>query len=399
MLANESPLKQYFDKFDISHIDWFEDEYKKNALKENVREMGKLVNSDWVWRSEHFQNIVASWNGLPGKGKSMPALYSACRSGQIFNVPFSSKNIFWDLYDLQNAISILPKRATVFKDEHRNESTGYMAKQEQALMHDLVEQLREPKQINFFFASVFNEIHADFFRFEAMNIDWNDDMTKPPKGFFSMLSTPRYTACEDFVWRGMVYFPFPPAQIDNEYKEKKALAQKELISPTGKRLNKIDILAKRIFLKKQNELTRATKTGVIIPLQSDLMIQVIQSEPGIGHFTIPVLKMLISTLRDMVESFYAEQNSKTEISSSVEKEEKAKLAAELNAKIEAEKKEQRERRFELMRQKIEEMRLTRQLKEKLFALKLQEATEKITETDKNRVKLVENQAKAMQEVV
>jgi hypothetical protein len=362
------------------------------VIKAESRQVfGFVVDSPSRWYIT--DNFMVTHN----TGKSRPALYASCVLGEIFKNPFDTKNIFWDLSELEKSIPALPYKSTIFKDEHRHDQSGYLAKQEMAHMNDLVEQLREPKQINFVFASVFKEIHADFYHFEAMNIDWSNDMAKPPKGFFSMLSTPRYTDSDEFVWRGMVYFPFPPEKIEKVYSERKREAQKVLENQSSSRLAHIEIIAKKIFSKKLPELVRETKNGIKIPLQADLMMLVIQKEPNIGGLTIPVLKMLIATLRNMIEQYYADDNAQIELKSVKEKADLKEQQRLIQEKLDLEKNEQRRARMELMRQRIEEMRLSRQLKERIRAEKAKITEETPSEAAKNREKLAENQEKAMKQ--
>lgn len=396
MLEGESPLKQLFDKFDVEHLDWGLSDYKRYALSVPPEQNGQLLIRDWTWRAAHFQNIVASINGAQGTGKTLPFLYASMVTGNIYGVPFTVNNLFWDLDELQQSIEKIPPRSTLLKDEHRHGGSGYMAHKEAAHMADLEEQLREPRQINLFFTSVFQENHATFFRFEAHNIDF-DLKTGKPKGFFSMLLTPRYTDLSTFVWRGYVYFPMPPDRIVSIYREKKADAQKNLISQYSSTLNALIPIADKIINKRLKDLIKTTKKGFIVPIPAALMLVVVNEEIGSSRFTIPIYKDLLVILKDKIEKHFVLENTETEQTVNIEKEKKDAEQAELNAKIETEKNTQREKRFSLMKEKLIEMKLRREQKEKEIALRTAELEAAKNPQYRTREIVRQNQEKALKE--
>lgn len=397
LLANESPLKQKFDKMDIECIDWFSDDYKKNALKENIKKSTKLVFRDWDWRASHKQNVVASFYGWQGQGKTKPCLSAAVGCGKIFKRPFDpNESLFYSIEELNEKMKDLQPRTTILKDEQRHGMQGYGSRMQNMVLADFEEQLREPKQINLFFTSVFQEEHAHFFVFEAKNIDWNADGTQPD-GYFSVLLTPRYTNPTEFVWRGLVYFPHPDPEIEKIYVEKKAEHIKNLENQFSSTFNPIYDIAKKIFEKYKGKLSRKSKDGFVLPLQSVYLWEFINTEIGTSRFSIKQYSVLLAELRKIIEEYFASENHLRELEIIKEKDKREIEQKDLAETIKKEKEIIRTERNLLLKEKLEEMRKQRELKQKLFDLKLKELENKVdSKADEARKKLVENQEKAME---
>lgn len=361
VVENESPLKQEFDKFDISHMDWTMNDYKEYALKQSPEYITSLLVQDWTWRYHHKQNVVASIEGDQGSGKSMPFYSAANLLGNIFKKPFSLKYLFFELEELNVALGKAQQCETFVWDEYRKHQAGVMSLLQRQNLADFEDQLRV-NQNNLLYCAPELQDHSHFFIFESKNTVW-DEEGKIPKAFLSILKTKRYTDRHQLVWRGLVFFPMPSLKDANDYLVKKRQHIGNLQTQNYSTLDPVREAAKNIIAKRFNDLVHHRRDGIIIPIKRELMMCIIDEEIGTSKFTIQGYKILEGLIRKHIDEKFKDNNEA--------------LYSELD-EVKQERRQEKEERanklLELKALELEEKRKDRELKQKELEFKIQKAS-------------------------
>lgn len=365
-LNEESPLQRYYDQFDIEHINWTTNDYKLNALQMPIETTNQLLKSEFQWRKDHQQNVVASMEGPQGKGKSMPFSYLGLLLGNIFGVPFTPNDIHFSPGEFEQAFEKSIPCQTILKDEDPKTRVGMMSHMIDTNITDFEEQSRL-KQNNLLQAGVELRSHAHFFWFESKHTIFDENAY--PKAFISILKTPRYTDRHEFVWRGLARFPMVNNEFAEAYLKRKEAHLSRLKAKYGNTLNPVSYFADKIFNKRKEALTVTTREGFIKPIQKHLMDFVVAEEIGTTRFTMPGYQRLNALIREKINKEYETQNS--EILAALESQKKI---------LSQKRQEQREREMELaelkkqermkfMQEKLEEEKRKNDLKERSIKLK------------------------------
>lgn len=365
-LNEESPLKQYFDKFDIENIGWSTDDYKLSAMQRDVTETTHLLIADWKWRKEHRQNVVASIDGPQGGGKSMPFSYIALMLGKIFGVPFTPEGVYFSVEELDEAIQNSVPCQTFFKDEDPKTRVGLMSHMLDANIADYEEQLRI-NQNNLLQAGVELRNHAHFFWFESKHTIF--DKTGYPVAFFSMLKTPRYTDRKDFVWRGFVRFPMPNKNFVEKYLERKQKHNENLKAKYGNTLNPVSFYSQEIFNKRKQDLIQKTKDGFIKPLKRELMDFIVAEEIGTRRFTNAGYDRLVAQIRAVIINEFEQENSQVAAAIEVQRELQSKERDKVRQSELDLMDTRRQEKMEFMKEKLAEEKRKNDLKERQLKLK------------------------------
>lgn len=365
-LGEESPLKQYYDHFDVEHIDWGATQYKINALQMPTEATTKMLVGDWKWKKDHGQNVVASIDGSQGTGKSMPFSYACLLLGNIFGVPFTVNDIYFTPDQLDDAIEHSKPCQTLFKDEDPKSRVGLMSHMLDANLTDYEEQLRL-NQNNLLQAGVELRAHAHFYWFESKHIVF--DAVGYPVAFYSMLKTPRYTDKKEFVWRGYVRFPMPNKDFVTAYLEKKQKHNEELKAKYGNTLNPVIYYAYAIFQKQKNNLIQRTREGFVVPLKRELMNFVIAEEIGTRRFTNAGYDHLYMQLKENIIKEFAQENLEISAAISTQKEIISKEKEETKQMEIQTQENRRKEKLEFLREKLAEDKRKNDLKERALQFK------------------------------
>lgn len=374
--ASESPLKQFFDVFDVEHTDWSEKDYQDYALGTKPDFLNEKLIQEILWRRDHGMNFVASMEGHQGLGKSMPFFYFCQLIGKIFGKPFNAENVYYAPEELEEALSNAEPRETFLRDEYRR-MRGIMSKMIEENLSDYEDQFRET-QNNILMCSVKLINRSHFFCFEAKKTEWKEviDEDGEKKGypfkFISVLKTPRYTNSREFVWRGYVSFPMPEPEFVAEYKERKQRNIENLKKKYGNTLNPVNYYAEVIFVKRELDLIKQSKEGFVNPIRSELMDLIIAEEIGTMKFTIKGYEIVRAKIRDSIEKKYTEHNQKV-----FEKEKERKANKEQIVKDQVEEDQQkaeakRERREKIRLMELEAEKRKFELKERALEIKRKE---------------------------
>jgi len=379
-LNEESPLQQYYDKFDIEHMDWGQNEYKIFAMQMPIEETNKLLVSDFKWRKDHRQNVVASIDGPQGKGKSLPFSYLGLLLGNVFEQPFKPSNIHFSPEEFDQAFQKAKPCQTIFKDEDPKTRVGMMSHMIDTNITDFEEQSRI-HQINLLQAGVELRKHAHFFWFEAKHTIF--DETGYPKAFVSVLKTPRYTNKQEFMWRGLVRFPMINNEFVEAYTKRKEDHMKKLKSKYGNSLNPVLYFAKKIFEKRKENLIRRTKEGFVIPIKRELMDFIIAEEIGTNRFTVPGYDRLAALLRETILKQHEQENNELKAAQEAQRELDQQKKDEFKEKEKESQEIKRKERFEFLKEKLIEEKRKNDLKEKALKLK-EESLKELAEILKNK---------------
>jgi hypothetical protein len=368
----ESPLKQYFDNFDVQHFDWRNQDYKMHALQTNPDELGKLLIQDWKWRKDHQQNVVASMEGPQGTGKSRPCSYVGLLLGQIFEFPFTPIDIFFSPDEFDEGFQKAKPCQTLLKDEDPKTRVGLMSHMIDTNITDYEEQSRQ-LQINLLQAGVELRKHAHFFCFESKHILFDENAY--PIAFMSVLKTPRYTDRYDFVWRGMVRFPMVNREFDAGYLKRKNEHLKNLQAKYGNSLDPVAFFAKQIYDKRKDRLLNKTKDSFVKPIKQDLMEFIVAEEIGTRRFTVAGYKLLYAKMQEIIISEFQESNDELyaaiQVRRELEKQQSVQQKEEQNSVQEQNRKE----KLEFLKEKLLEEKRKNDIKEKTIALKEKALTE------------------------
>jgi len=371
----ESPLKRAFDKFDIEHATWSEDDYKVRALETPVKKTTDLLVDDWNWRYEHKQNIILSAEGDQGSGKSLLLSYGCLLQSSIFKKPFFDpkdikvlrKHLSFDPEMLASQIENSEGCETFLNDEHRKGKIGMMSNMIGSTVEEYEDQLRKD-QDNMNFASPDLQNHTHFFVFETKHIVFGKDGF--PISVMAMLKTKRYTNRKEFVWRGLVGFPVPSKAYLEQYDELKTEHLKRLKARYGNTLDPIAYYANKLFEENHKELIKETREGFIKPRKAELIYFIIAREIGTRKFTTGGYSLLQAKLKQLITETYERHNQVIEEKLDAEAEElKEQRRAKFNEQ-QAEAETKREHRLQILEKKLIEERRKNDLKEK--ALKLRE---------------------------
>jgi len=174
--AVESPFTQYCDTIDKKvmieglSFDWYYshlyklDEQKPEYLKD-------LLIEDWIFRAKFGLNIVASFEGEQGTGKSLFALFVAYFLGILFNRPFDiDNNLYATPEDLDNALRSSDFRTTHFIDEQRKKNVGLGSISTDLSLQDYEEQCRYTQK-NILYASPSVRNHEHYFVFSSQRLE------------------------------------------------------------------------------------------------------------------------------------------------------------------------------------------------------------------------------------
>ena len=172
----ESPFTQYCETIDKKvmieglSFDWYYSHLYK--LEEQEPEYLKdLLIEDWYFRAKFGLNIVASFEGEQGTGKSFYALFVAYFLGIIFNKPFDIDNNLYAIpEDLDNGLRNSGFRTTHFIDEQRNKNVGLGSVSVDLSLQDYEEQCRYTQK-NILYASPSIHNHEHYFVFSSQRIE------------------------------------------------------------------------------------------------------------------------------------------------------------------------------------------------------------------------------------
>lgn len=385
----ESPLKKYFDAFDVEHIDWSKQDYTAHAIQQN-NNLTKLMLEDWSWRKEHLQNIIASAYGLQGSGKSLFLSSASLYASKIFGKPFYDpkdmnvlkKNLSFDPEDLDKQIQDSEECETKLNDEDRKANVGLMSNMVSLNIQDYEQQLRK-SQNNLFFASPELELHSHFFVFELKHIVFDD--TGFPKATIAMLQTKRYTDTNQLVWRGYVSFPVPPQNYLQQYDPLKDEHLARLKAKYGNTLDPVAFYANKLFDENHDDLITKTKEGFIKPIKAELMYFTIAKNIGTRKFTTTGYNMLQAKLKQMIHEAYAEENEALERKQYEEAERLKKERQEKHKKQMAEAEKKRQFKLKMLQMKLEEQQRKNDLKEKALDLKRKQQERRNKKKQKKKV--------------
>ena len=383
----ESPLKRYFDAFDVENIDLTASQYKKHAIQQDMN-LTQMMTDDWIWRAEHKQNVIASAEGEQGSGKSLFLSAGAIICSNIFKVPFYSKtdenvlrdHLSFDSEIMDQQLDRGGQKETYLNDEHRKNKVGIMSNMVEASLEEKEDQLRK-HQINMFFASPELQDHKHFFVFEMKHISFGNDGF--PVSTVAMLKTRRYTDRNEFVWRGYVSFPVPPKEYLNQYDPLKDEHLLRLKEKYGNTLDPVVFYANKLFKENHDELITKSKEGFIKPIKAEIMYFVIAKELGTRKFTTTGYSLLQARLKQMIIEAYAKENEKLQEQLLLEAE---ALKQERQAKHEELLKEAEKRREEKI--KALEMRLEAEEKKQELKARALELKEKQFELRKSKIEKV-----------
>ena len=370
----ESPLKRYFDNFDVEHMGWTPTQYKNYAIQQTDVNLTQLLLDDWRWRASHKQNIVASSEGDQGTGKSLFLGAGSILCSKIFGKSFYTpesdemlkKNLSFDSETMDAQLDASEERVTKLNDEHRKNKVGIMANMIEASLEEKEDQLRK-HQINMFFASPDLQDHKHFFVFEMKHIVFNEDGF--PKATVAMLKTKLYTDRSQFVWHGYVSFPVPPKDYLSQYDALKDEHIIKLKQKYGNTLDPVIFHANEIFKKCKDNLIVTSSDGYVKPIPHKRMYKLVAREIGTRKFTTGGYSLLLDEIKDIIVDAYAKENE-------VIRQKQADKAEELKeAKIRKFEtmtelaREKKEARLELFKLKMEEQKRKNDLKERAILLK------------------------------
>ena len=172
----ESPFTQYCETIDKKvmieglSFDWYYSHLYK--LEEQEPEYLKdLLIEDWYFRAKFGLNIVASFEGEQGTGKSFFALFICYFLGIIFNKPFDIDNNLYAIpEDLDDGLRKADFRTTHFIDEQRNKNVGLGSISTDLSLQDYEEQCRYTQK-NILYASPSIHNHEHYFVFSSQRIE------------------------------------------------------------------------------------------------------------------------------------------------------------------------------------------------------------------------------------
>lgn len=375
--GSESPLKQYFDAFDVERIDWTDSDYIKYATNLDLIDFNTgLLTKDWGWRNKQYMNVVASIEGEQGSGKSLFFCYAGLLLGNLFGVPFKAENIFFSPFDLDEALQHAKQKETFLRDEHRNTAVGHMSHMINENLSDYEDQLRK-HQNNLLFASPQLQNHSHFFVFETKHI--LRDLTAKghedgyPTHIIAMLKTPRYTDRTSFVWRGYVKFPSPSRKFWEQYDVRK---EQHLINLKAKYggdvFAPVDICAHEIYGRRKEELIKKNADQTITPINALLMEKVITSEIGSTKFPMHAYNYIKVKIANLIRTEYADHNDAQIMRIEAEKQAKKEERETNKLGNIAREQEKAEQKLKLFAVRLEAEKKRAELKAKALELKEKE---------------------------
>ena len=151
-------------------IDWY---YSKcYEIFEQIPDYIKdLLIENWTFRAKFGLNIVASFEGEQGSGKSLFALFWCYLLGNIFGKPFDiEKNLYVIPENLDNGLRDSDFRSTHFLDEQRNKNIGLGSISLELSLQDYEEQCRYTQK-NILYASPTLHDHRHYFVFSSQSIE------------------------------------------------------------------------------------------------------------------------------------------------------------------------------------------------------------------------------------
>jgi len=151
-------------------IDWY---YNKcyELFEQAPDYLKDLIIENWTFRAKYGLNIVASFEGEQGSGKSLFALFWCYILGMIFGKPFDiEKNLYVIPEDLDNGLRDSEFRTTHFLDEQRNKNVGLGSISSELSLQDYEEQCRYTQK-NILYASPTLHVHSHYFVFSSQSIE------------------------------------------------------------------------------------------------------------------------------------------------------------------------------------------------------------------------------------
>lgn len=372
---NDSPLNLKFDAFDMQHTNWTYRDYQlfaTNTGDNPPEELNKLLKEETNWKFDHGQNVVASFEGPQGKGKSMPSSSFGLFLGGVYNYKFTPEDIYFLPEDLDAALSKAEPRQTFMRDEHLYSRVGIMSHMVNDNLADYEEQLRI-NQNNLLFCSVQLQNHAHFLCFEAKHTVWTEKNGKKyPKLFYAMLSTPRYTDRKSFVWRGFVSFKMPPEDFTDAYDKRKRQHIENLKNKYGDTLKQVPYEAKKLFDEQENKLIKVTVNGIVKPVPAIRIMKVIKDNIGTRYYTKEGYLHLIEEIKMLIESKYDDENEKIIDKTIVLNNERKKRIEEKKQEYVLEIEERKKQKEVIEKQKLIELQKKNELKKQLIEIKERE---------------------------
>lgn len=207
-----SPFQDYCDEIDEKHPDWGEINYLvfiKQLYNERPFFITNLVEQDIKYRSENHLNVVASIEGQQGCGKSTFGLALAFMISKYFNVPFSMKNIYSTVWELDAALRNSPYASTHILDEQRKKNVGLMSETDILSLIDYEEQCRyTQKNLIYISPEVADHSHYFVFSYDFLTRQGNNACDNDKKNPFECSKGFNIAACYKNKWKTSCKMPF-----------------------------------------------------------------------------------------------------------------------------------------------------------------------------------------------
>lgn len=301
-LGSVSPLQDYIFKYDLKHIRESREDYYLVAVQQPTELWNKLLKQDVAWKKGHQRNVISSWEGTQGEGKSLPMIAFDLWVSHIFGVPLTAENLkdhlFYEVEHLTQALDNSLQCESFIKDEERNAQYGIMSDYMDQLLLDYEQQFRK-KQINLSFASVERHEHAQYFVFETFPTGIEYDKNDFPVNFTLLLKMKRHSDGE-LMPRGLVKFPMIPSDVLAAYEELKNKHIAEFGSRSGGIMDLVNADAAKLVESESHKLMRVNQYGDQVPVGRLAIELVVYDAIGNRKYTTKGYALLCERVRQLL---------------------------------------------------------------------------------------------------
>lgn len=290
-------LVRYTREYDLQHLRDGYSDYYEVAIKQDPKNWNALLAHDIQWRKK-FRNVIASFEGEQGSGKSIGAQSLGRYVSAVFEKPITAQNLdkhlFYEIEPLTEALDNSSERETFIKDEARQAQYGNMSNYANDLLQDYEQQFRK-KHLNMIFASVNLEPHAHYYVFQTYKIEL-DEKTLFPTNYVFILKTLRHSDGE-LLPRGLIKFPMPPQDYLAVYDKIKDKHLEYFKLRGGGYMTQLEADAIKIVENRRSELTRFNQQGNEVPVSDDAVLLAIYREIGERRYTTKYYSLLIELIK------------------------------------------------------------------------------------------------------
>lgn len=284
---DKSPMQKYIDDFDFANADASFNEYWKIAISQPYEPWNELFLAE-LYHREKFKNVVFSFEGEQGLGKSICLLKVCGKISDVYRSKFDLENIHFFNDSFEQALRRGKKR-TVYGLDEQTRDYGVMSTYIQDQLANFEDIYRKP-QISIGYASPRLRVHEHFFIFKVLgDIEVYEDGS--PATVQAMLYTKR--RMDDLIMpRARLKFSWVEKKLWDDYEAKKDKFIFDVQDNKDYMMTRIDKDALKIIEKHKEKLLVENAKGVKKIVVRSTLDYLVYDVVGMRAYTMEGYRML-----------------------------------------------------------------------------------------------------------